>query len=144
MHPFARPPNPTLWLPLIFNLKCSAQVCKGGGQGDANLRIKFVGSKTLALCLRGSSTLICSSPWEPASMFCFIVGDTLGLFRAEVVQTKAVSSTCLGLAGYNETLANLDAFRVDLFMAQDTPETGAGSYNVKLIAEVNLIYIIQC
>jgi hypothetical protein len=76
-------------------------------------------------------------------MFCFIVGDTLGLFWAEVVQTKAVSSTCRGLSGYNETLANLDAFRVDLFMAQDTPETGAGSYNVKLIAEVNLIYIIQ-
>ena len=67
-----------------------------------------------------------------------IVGDVQGLFRAETTLTKAVSQTCLGILGYNDTLATLDAFRVDLFMAKDTPETGTGSYTVKLIAEVNL------
>jgi hypothetical protein len=33
----------------------------------------------------------------------------------------------------------LEAFRVDLFLKQDTPENATGSYTIKLVAKVSFL-----
>ena len=68
-----------------------------------------------------------------------LTDDPLVLFRVETSKIISNSSTCS-----ESNYTSLEAFRVDLFLARDTPDDGTGSYPITLVAEVIVVLNLIC